>query len=94
MENIVLILSLNSLVLALIAFISSLQGGNKMKYDCRIDSEGSKIEFSGNADDLFMATLIIMQRILSEDDFYIMCHNLGCVKRETEMYQKIKEDLG
>lgn len=65
-----------------------------MKYDCRIDSEGSKIEFSGNADDLFMATLIIMQRILSEDDFYIMCHNLGCVKRETGMYKKIKDDLG
>lgn len=65
-----------------------------MKYDCRIDSEGSKIEFSGSPDDLFMVTLIIMQRILSEDDFYKMCHNLGCVKRETEMYQKIKEDLG
>ena len=64
-----------------------------MRYDCRIDSEGSKIEFSGNLDDLFMVTLIIMQCILSEDDFYIMCRNLGCVKRETEMYKKIKDDL-
>lgn len=64
-----------------------------MKYDCRIDSEGSKIEFSGNPDDLFVATLIVMQRILNEDDFYIMCHNLGCVKRETDMYKKIKDDL-
>lgn len=65
-----------------------------MKYDCRIGSVGSMIEFSGNSDDLFMATLIILQRILSEDDFYTMCHNLGCVKRETDMYKKIKDDLG
>lgn len=65
-----------------------------MKYDCRIDSKGSKIEFSGSPDDLFVATLIIMRGILSEDDFYIMCHNLGCVKRETDIYHKIKDDLG
>lgn len=65
-----------------------------MKYDCRVDSEGSKIEFSGDPNDLFTVTLFILQRILNEDDFYIMCHNLGCVKRETEMYKKIKEDLG
>lgn len=65
-----------------------------MKYDCRFDSEGSKIEFTGDLSDLFVKTLIILQRILSEDDFYIMCHNLGCVKRETEMYKKIKDDLG
>lgn len=65
-----------------------------MKYGCRIDSKGSKIEFTGNPDDLFTTTLNILQRILSEDDFYIMYHNLGCVKRETNMYKKIKDDLG
>ena len=65
-----------------------------MKYDCYVDSKISKIEYNGDVEHLFATTMMILSTILDEKEFYDMCTAIGAVKCETEMYQKIKEDLG